>query len=93
MKELFIIGNPRSGTSLLRLMLTCHPEIVIPPESHFFLWLEEKYGENFNIESIVSNLPPESIDISSTIIIDNALIISLFTFMSGGLLISFTERK
>ncbi len=40
----YIIGNPRSGTSLLRLMLTCHPDILIPPEGHFFLWLEDKYG-------------------------------------------------
>lgn len=41
----YIIGNPRSGTSLLRLMLTCHPEVVIPPEGHFFLWLEGKYRD------------------------------------------------
>ena len=41
----YIIGNPRSGTSLLRLMLTCHPEVVIPPEGQFFLWLEGKYGD------------------------------------------------
>ncbi len=43
MTQLFIIGNPRSGTSLLRLMLTCHKNIIIPPESHFFLWLEQTY--------------------------------------------------
>jgi hypothetical protein len=43
-KPIFILGNPRSGTSLLRLMLHSHSEICIPPESHFFLWLEEKYG-------------------------------------------------
>jgi len=43
-RPIFILGNPRSGTSLLRLMLHCHPKICIPPESHFFLWLEEKYG-------------------------------------------------
>ncbi len=40
---IYIIGNPRSGTSLLRLMLTSHPNINIPPECHFFLWLEDKY--------------------------------------------------
>ncbi|MEO5571585.1 MAG: sulfotransferase [Bacteroidia bacterium] len=43
MNPFFIIGNPRSGTSLFRLMLTTHPNIIIPPECHFFLWLEEKY--------------------------------------------------
>jgi hypothetical protein len=32
----FIVGVPRSGTTLLRLMLDAHPEMAIPPESHFF---------------------------------------------------------
>lgn len=44
-KPIFVLGNPRSGTSLLRLMLDTHQDICIPPESHFFLWLEEKYGD------------------------------------------------
>ena len=30
-----IIGAPRSGTTLLRLMLDAHPELAIPPETHF----------------------------------------------------------
>jgi hypothetical protein len=41
---IFILGNPRSGTSLLRLLLHTHSRICIPPESHFFLWLENKYS-------------------------------------------------
>lgn len=44
LSPVFIIGNPRSGTTLLRLTLNSHPDICIPPESHFFLWLEDKYG-------------------------------------------------
>ena len=40
---IFILGNPRSGTTLLRLMLTCHHNIVIPPECGFAVWLYEKY--------------------------------------------------
>lgn len=43
MSPIFILGNNRSGTSLLRLMLTCHEEIIIPPESHFMLWNYDKY--------------------------------------------------
>jgi sulfotransferase family protein len=31
----FIVGVPRSGTTLLRLMLDAHPELTIPPETHF----------------------------------------------------------
>lgn len=40
---LFIIGNPRSGTTLLRLMLTNHKSIVIPPECGFAIWFYAKY--------------------------------------------------
>jgi hypothetical protein len=41
-KPIFIVGNGRSGTSLLRLMLHHHPRIAIPYESHFIT----KYHKN-----------------------------------------------
>lgn len=31
----FVVGVPRSGTTLLRLMLDAHPEMAIPPETYF----------------------------------------------------------
>ncbi len=31
----FIVGVTRSGTTLLRLMLDAHPDLAIPPETHF----------------------------------------------------------
>ncbi len=31
----FIVGVNRSGTTLLRMMLDAHPELAIPPETHF----------------------------------------------------------
>src|SRR5919197_2923061 len=31
----FVVGVPRSGTTLLRLMLDAHPKLTIPPETHF----------------------------------------------------------
>ncbi len=39
----FIIGSARSGTTLLRLMLNAHREVVVPPESRFIteLWKGE----------------------------------------------------
>jgi hypothetical protein len=42
---IFIIGNPRSGTTLLRLMLTCHPRVCVPPECGFAVWLYDKYRD------------------------------------------------
>lgn len=43
MKKVFLLGNPRSGTSLLRLMLNAHPEIIAPPECGFLHWWSQKY--------------------------------------------------
>lgn len=43
----FIFGVPRSGTTLLRLMLDAHPQLAIPPETHFLkdvLLLDEMSG-------------------------------------------------
>jgi hypothetical protein len=39
----FIVGSPRSGTTLLRLILTGHSRIAIPPETWFFLALVNRF--------------------------------------------------
>lgn len=36
-RPIFIVGCPRSGTTLLQLMLHRHPRIAIPPETRFVL--------------------------------------------------------
>ncbi len=41
----FIIGRPRSGTTMLRFMLDAHPNIRIPLESAFIKNLFPKYGK------------------------------------------------
>ena len=39
----FIVGHPRSGTSLLRALLDSHPELlVLPFESHLFDWVRSE---------------------------------------------------
>lgn len=40
----FIIGRPRSGTTLLRLLFEAHPHVLIPPECPFIIQLYKKYG-------------------------------------------------
>ena len=50
---IFIIGSPRSGTTLLRLLLTCHNSIVVPPEGGFVVWLYSKY-KKFDINTDIN---------------------------------------
>ena len=50
MKKLFILGNPRSGTSLFRLMLNAHPDIASPPECGFLHWWYTKY-KNWSVKN------------------------------------------
>jgi len=45
LSPIFIIGNPRSGTSMFRLMLTSHQNLAIAPESGFMLWWKNKYSD------------------------------------------------
>lgn len=41
----FILSNPRSGSSLLRVICDSHPEITVPPECGFTEWWYEKYKD------------------------------------------------
>lgn len=53
-KLFFIIGNPRSGTTLFRLMLNNHPNISIPPECGFALWWYKKYANSdFSEQTVI----------------------------------------
>lgn len=38
----FVIGCGRSGTTLVRAMLSAHPEMAIPPESYFVPWMARR---------------------------------------------------
>ena len=47
----FILGNPRSGTSLLRIMLNAHPQILAAPESGFMEWWHNKYSNWSSVDN------------------------------------------
>ncbi|MGI9556738.1 MAG: sulfotransferase [Solirubrobacterales bacterium] len=56
----FVVGVTRSGTTLLRMMLDAHPELTIPPETHFIpdvikASANEGVTAERLIDSIVSN--------------------------------------
>ena len=41
----FIIGRPRSGTTLLQTLLDAHPNVIIPPESAVIKECYERFGK------------------------------------------------
>jgi len=43
LNPIFIIGNPRSGTTLLRVILNAHPQLLVPPECGFAMWLYPQF--------------------------------------------------
>ncbi|MBB1352350.1 MULTISPECIES: sulfotransferase [unclassified Pseudoalteromonas] len=58
MNRFFVIGSPRSGTTLFRLMLNKHKGLVVPPEAGFLTWLYGNY-KDFNcgmIDDFVEDL-------------------------------------
>ena len=44
LRPIFIIGSPRSGTTLIRLILDSHPHISCGPETHFLGLMEKIVG-------------------------------------------------
>ena len=46
---IFVIGSPRSGTTLLRLILDSHPHISCGEETHFLRDLESVVGRNWDL--------------------------------------------
>ncbi len=58
-----IVGAPRSGTTLLRLMLDSHPALAIPPETGFLNLATELRGRDQNLRErfvrALTNYPTE----------------------------------
>ena len=59
-----IVGAPRSGTTLLRLMLDSHPQLAIPPETGFIPGCARLSGSDRELREAflrwVTNFPPEA---------------------------------
>jgi len=45
LRMFFILGRPRSGTTLLRTLFEAHPNIITAPECSFIVNMEPKYGK------------------------------------------------
>src|SRR5919107_5693066 len=47
-RPIIVVGCPRSGTTMLQLMLHAHRRIAIPPETRFLLtayWRRREFGD------------------------------------------------
>lgn len=61
-KPIFVVGCPRSGTTLLQLLLDAHQAVAIAPETFFIerFWLKrELYGDlnnDENFENLIKNI-------------------------------------
>lgn len=44
-RPIFVLGCPRSGTTLLQLMLHAHPRIAVPPETRFLVPIYRRRNE------------------------------------------------
>jgi len=76
---IFIVGMPRSGTTLLRSLLNQHPRIAIAPETHFLssfvrkgntpdsCWQEYVSTERFGYLGINATAVSSRLDQDSTI--------------------------
>ncbi|MBB4931113.1 hypothetical protein F4561_001933 [Lipingzhangella halophila] len=54
-RAIIVLGCPRSGTTLLQLMLHAHPRIAIPPETRFVTsvyWHRKRYGDLRNVDNL-----------------------------------------
>ena len=56
-RPIFVIGSPRSGTTLLRLILDSHPRISCGEETHFLRDLEAIVGRNWELVATLRPSP------------------------------------
>ncbi|MBL3563681.1 sulfotransferase [Rhodovulum sulfidophilum] len=66
----FVVGNPRSGTTLFRLILTAHSKVGIAPETAFIIRLYPRYGhvkrfDERTLDRFEADLNRTSIDLES----------------------------
>ena len=53
-RPIFVVGCPRSGTTMLQLMLHAHRRIAVPPETRFLLaayWRRRDFGDLSQVDN------------------------------------------
>lgn len=59
-----VVGAPRSGTTMLRLMLDAHPDLAVPPETGFLSALAGLQGEGEALRAralqLITSYPPDA---------------------------------
>ncbi len=82
-----IVGAPRSGTTLLRLMLDAHPDLAIPPETHFIPTLQHLDSKQPQREAfyhrLVTDIRWQDFHLSNQEFYDALMEIEPFTLSAG----------
>lgn len=84
----FVVGAPRSGTTLLRLMMDAHPDLAIPPETQFIHNLPLEGENHFNskdffLKTILQGERWPHFQIDAELFQKEILSIKNFTFSEG----------
>jgi hypothetical protein len=59
----FVVGVPRSGTTMLRLMLDAHSLVAIPPDTHFLAGVAKSHraGERLTPDQLFALVTASSV--------------------------------
>lgn len=87
---IFIVGTPRSGTTLLASMLASHSRIACGTETHFFSYLA-KYSEDIFLSD--NRWPEMAVRFISSLTIEGYKVCELFGITIGELEIFLKNRK
>lgn len=83
----FIVGSPRSGTTLLRLMLDSHSDLAIPPETHFIPQLVQEWPlsnqKEFFLKTLTEHRSWGDFHMDPTVLESKIFAISLFDLTLG----------
>lgn len=94
---IFVVGAPRSGTTMLRLMLNAHPHIAIPFESDFIPKFYRRLGEygdlraHENIRRLLDDIAAQSFAKRGGLIRDKESIMARNPASFGGLIAAIYE--
>lgn len=89
---IFIVGAPRSGTTLLATLLASHSHISCGPETHFFPYLEANY-QNLSLVLNAADWPQTATEFISELTLAGYRVHNLFSVTKDALYAYLATRR